>query len=473
MNVRLDTSFESWGGFSETISGSPFIHGRLQYDPEIGIKLELVENPKGLQSLNLTNASSFPVLFGQLVDGTLVTLFKCLITRTEIQIGVGVGSPTIVIPSIALFGCHINNLDELLIKKYIVELSLLDNWSCLSPIKIKNVFNFQRSLGFDVNYRTPNPIVVNLPNRDFDIQIVNSVRWRDQGFKLTVEKHSAFEIIAHENMSYEASSEISWQCINLFSLLISKQLSIKAIIIFPKDISSDNIYSNQLELIYHRSEKNDQKTIFPIEMLLPYNLIKNEFTGIVDKWFSRSEQSVLATNVFFSTENSLTPSVNVKFLSMTQAIESYHRSLGVGYYMESEEYAKALKELVTHIPDSIKGDHRKSLKKRLQYGNEHSLRKRLTEMISRIPKNVAVKITGDTKKFISKIADTRNYYTHYDYSSQKKAFEPKDAYTAAERLRILIVANLLHDLGIEDENLLNVLNRNQDFLFWMATCLPL
>jgi len=49
------------------------IHGRLQYHPETGLKLELVENPQGEAALVAGGAAPINVMYGQLVDGTLVT----------------------------------------------------------------------------------------------------------------------------------------------------------------------------------------------------------------------------------------------------------------------------------------------------------------------------------------------------------------------------------------------------------------
>jgi hypothetical protein len=141
--------------------------------------------------------------------------------------------------------------------------------------------------------------------------------------------------------------------------------------------------------------------------------------------------------------------------------------------MEQSDYEKVISGLVNALPKEIEGDHRVSLKSRLKYGNEHSLRKRLTDMLGRIPENVRLKIAGDVSKFVTKVVDTRNYYTHYDHASEENALHGKEVYIVAERLRILIVVSLLHDLGIDDDQLLNILERKQEFAHWMAERLSL
>ena len=140
--------------------------------------------------------------------------------------------------------------------------------------------------------------------------------------------------------------------------------------------------------------------------------------------------------------------------------------------MDEEAYDAAVETLTSHIPEAIQGDHRGSLENRLKYGNEHSLRKRLTDMFERIPEEASHRIADDVGAFVSKVVDTRNYYTHYHHASKANALQLEHAYIAAERVRILIVANLLHDLGINDESLLNTLERSQKFRHWMSQALP-
>jgi hypothetical protein len=208
-------------------------------------------------------------------------------------------------------------------------------------------------------------------------------------------------------------------------------------------------------------------------MLLPYSLIKEDFPQIVAKWFARSEQAVLAANVFFGSQLLESPALDVRFLAATKAAESYHRTLGTGAYMKQEEYDAAIAQFASHMPAAIQDEHRQSLRNRLKYGNEYSLRKRLADMLNRIPHNARERISCDASKFVARVVDTRNYFTHYDHASKQEALDGKDALVAAERLRILVVANLLHDLGIKDETLLSVLERSAEFRHWLSQDLVL
>jgi hypothetical protein len=470
MDARLDSAFETWGKFTKKMDEAPAIPGRLSYDPFRGVALELVENREGSDVGEVLAMCPIPVLFGQLVDGTLVTLLDCIITKTSLGAG-AVGLPTALIANRALLGANIADIDDLKLKSYTVEFSSLSNWMCVSPASLNMVKDDAKLVGVDICFRRPDPIHVVLPNRSFDLQISHDWKTSHTNASASVRWHAGIAIQAHEEIAFRDASHVAWQCQNLMGLLIGQKLSLRSVTITPHDNGSAARTGSPFKLVYHQRGKHDESDAHPSRMLLPYDSIKENFAGIVDKWFARSEQAVLAANVFFGSQLLESPAVNVKFLAVVQAAESYHRALGTGVYMDQAEYDEAIEQL--HLPESIQGDHRHSLRNRLKYLNEYSLRKRLTDLFDRLPENVRLRIADNVPQFVGKIVDTRNYYTHYDHEAQQRAFEGQDAFVAAERLRVLVVAYLLHDLGIEDEKLLSVLERSREFKDWMCQDLPL
>ena len=134
MDFRMDTAFESRGGFSENPDGSSMIHGKLTYAPEKGVELELVENPWEDALFGDGGRPVIDSMFGYLADGTPVTLLDCIITNGTLQLGVGIGAPSTIAANRVFFGQHIPDLDHLAIKKYSVEMSSLSNWTGSSPV---------------------------------------------------------------------------------------------------------------------------------------------------------------------------------------------------------------------------------------------------------------------------------------------------------------------------------------------------
>jgi hypothetical protein len=472
MDPRLDTAFESWGGFSTNPDGTSPIHGLLRYDPDKHIELELAVNPGGIESLVGRGEPLPETLYGQLSDGTLVTLLQCFVTNGSFTFGVDVCSPTKIHVGRAMFGGLVADIDHLLVKTCSLELTSLSNWIAAAPVRQQIAEENGRPVGFDLQCRPTPPIHVQLPAQAFDVKIGQDTAYHHQSCSTIVQWRASAMIVAHDSLVLKDAMEVGWQTESLMSLLVGHRISVKHVTL-ETDQVIENANGSSLQLLYCQRGKHNHPDVHPAEMLLPYPMIKDQVPQIMERWFGRSEQAVLATNVFFGSETFESPAVNVKFLALAQAAESYHRSFGTGFYMNQAAYDEAIQQFATHMPVSIQNEHRQSLKNRLKYGNEVSLRRRLTDMFSRIPQNVRSQIAADVSRFVSKVVDTRNYYTHYDAASKANALDGKDAYVAAERVRVLVVANLLHDLGIADDKLLEVLRRNRNFQHWMQEPLAL
>ncbi len=463
MDVRLDTALESWGTFGEDLE-SLRVPGRLVYNPSEGLALELVESRTGAAAATVMGLPCLPVIYGRLIDGTLVTLIDCITTKTSLGAG-AVGLPTALIANRGIFGGHIADLDKLEVNSYTVELSSLSDWTCTRPAKPDVAPN---GGCVSIHFVRPDPIQVALQDKPFDLKVSHGWSAPQRSTSVTVRWHAGLTITAHAKMPFSEASEASSQCQNLMSLLIGHHISARSVA-----IKREEDPSTALKLLFAQRGKPDHPDVHPAQMLLPYEMIKSEFPEIVAAWFARSDQAILAANVFFGAQLLESSVVNVKFVAAAQAAESYHRGLGTGLYMDQAAYDDAIAELEKVIPDCIESDHRQSLKSRLKYGNEFSLRKRLRALFDRIPDDVAARIAGNVPQFVGKVVDTRNYFTHYDHASQAGAFAGKNAYVAAERLRVLVVANFLHDLGIGDGNLLTVLERSREFQHWMGQTLDL
>ena len=287
MDARLDSAFESWGRFSETMTVPPVVPGRLSYDPLKGVNLELAGSPTGEDLHTLVEMPSLPTLYGQLVNGTLVTLVDCIITKTQMGAG-AVALPTVLFANRLLVGAHVENLDQLNIKSYTVEFSSLANWTCASPAKLELPKTDGKCIGVDVTFRQPDPIQIDLSEGNFDLKISHGWKTSQASGSSSIRWHAGVTITAHDSMVLGDASETAWQCQNLMSLLIGDQLSVKSIAIRQVESASEDTIASPLQLIYQQRGKHDHPDLQAAEMLLPYSLVKEDFPVIVAKWFMRS-----------------------------------------------------------------------------------------------------------------------------------------------------------------------------------------
>ena len=128
--------------------------------------------------------------------------------------------------------------------------------------------------------------------------------------------------------------------------------------------------------------------------------------------------------------------------------------------MSDEDYKKVFKALESAIPDYIEDNHKKSLKSRLKYGNEFSLRTRLKRIFKDNQENLKMFIKSKGK-FIITVVDTRNYLTHYDQEQDEPIVENLEL--LIQKLKILLEICLLKELGFSSEEIKDLFSRNRRY----------
>jgi hypothetical protein len=109
---------------------------------------------------------------------------------------------------------------------------------------------------------------------------------------------------------------------------------------------------------------------------------------------------------------------------------------------------------------SVDSKHKEWLKSRLYFSNEPTLRERLQELINDTPSSILNKITSDSNQLLKDTRNSRNYYTHYDPSSEKKALKGVDLYYLSEKLRLILIIHILFETGLSPAQIEEVFERN-------------
>jgi len=140
------------------------------------------------------------------------------------------------------------------------------------------------------------------------------------------------------------------------------------------------------------------------------------------------------------------------------AVEAFDRRTGAGTYMGNAQYARVEEVLAKAIPDSVGSDHAQALRSRIHYGYEFSLRKRM-EAIADHWRDVLSYWEHDIPKFASEVADTRNYYAHYDRALEKRAAGPARLDQLSRFVRMLFECLYLSEMGLEHQDVFELVRR--------------
>jgi len=96
-------------------------------------------------------------------------------------------------------------------------------------------------------------------------------------------------------------------------------------------------------------------------------------------------------------------------------------------------------------------DFRNSLRKKLEYGYEYSLRTRLKELLNEYGSEfLGLFVNKKKPEFINDVVSTRNWLTHFDENDREEAVTDNEelAYISG-RLEILLTILLLNYIGIK------------------------
>ena len=152
--------------------------------------------------------------------------------------------------------------------------------------------------------------------------------------------------------------------------------------------------------------------------------------------------------------------MELNFLTLAQALETFHRRRRHGAILSKDEHKQKMYEILENVPDTYK----KWLKDALAFSNEKSLKIRLSELMD---ENIEVMrpIMNHKEEFIKKVRDTRNYLTHFDHRMKKKAATGTELHWLTEKLSILLQGCLLQEIDIKPTEQLNLFNRNRFYEF--------
>lgn len=146
--------------------------------------------------------------------------------------------------------------------------------------------------------------------------------------------------------------------------------------------------------------------------------------------------------------------VETEFLSLAQALESFHRVTDNAAIVEQEEFEKILASLQKNIA-ALCGDCEiaSRLHESVQYANEPNFKERITRLFSRISKQNLQRLVGKPREFEQTLRQTRNFFTHPGIKKQSKVLPaPKDIFLFNQKLHAFLRLLVLVHLGFPEQS---------------------
>lgn len=193
------------------------------------------------------------------------------------------------------------------------------------------------------------------------------------------------------------------------------------------------------------------------EFLFSYQDLENNFEEVICKWFQLKNKIEPVVFLLLDTFHNKDKFTENRFLNIVQALETYHRRFKKNEVRSKQEH----KKMIENIIESVDNSNKTWLKEKLNFSNEPTLHNRLLELLNSFSIETIDKIISDKDQFIRDTKNSRNYYTHYDQSLDKKALKSSKLYTLTEKLKIVLISVILIETGFSEEQIGNLFQRNE------------
>ncbi len=454
--MKIKEEIKKSGTFWIPQSPEP-VPGILSISNERGIELEVarsfVNDPASIAAL-LNNFDNFYRVIGHIQEYGFVILDGCQTPTGGFNFNFGQIQTSQTIWANQVFTGFPRPQNEIpLFTTFKFSIEGIDDWVGISGISTINA-RYRQVVGTTtISYKLPETISFNLAD-DMQLEIVfiagrpDTLGPREAGITQKV----YFRLISEDAQELKQFLSIAHKIVDLFCFTINQTVSLDSMSATSEEIRQNiaagitplaeiNIYDPS---VFYYSK--DQPKIDRNQMLFGFSDIQDGAERMINKWIESYEQYEHAFNLYFQAQLRPQPSLEVRFLSLAQGLEAYHRESCDDKYMADDEFKTIRRRVIKEFPKK----DRNWFGARLNYANELTLRDRIRRMVEAFNN-----FFGEEEKslLIKLIVDTRNHLTHPDSDSESDAAKGEDLYILCLKMELLFELHFLNLMGFSAEQI--------------------
>ena len=174
----------------------------------------------------------------------------------------------------------------------------------------------------------------------------------------------------------------------------------------------------------------------------------------LERWFSVPDTLRQVENLIYGTIRNSSLFVETEFLSLAQAIESFHRVTDNSLLMAAcdfKEVKRVLRGLIVFFLKTAPTMQNRLIES-ISHANELTFRDRIELLVDRLSSGNASRLLGDEAQFVKQLRDTRNHFTHPGISRKSTVLlEPLQLYNFNQRLHAFLRLLVLLYVGFQEE----------------------
>lgn len=314
-----------------------------------------------------------------------------------------------------------------------------------------------------IEYSPPEAVTVDLDTAELGLKTGATITPAPD---LSISEQTTFNIIPKSGtVTLEESQEYQSQLQDFLTLATGSELPAEKLVgrIEIERPDLDDPAFHDVDVMYQTGSDLDRPgSRRPYRWNFEFSDIEDRFETVMNEWFEKYEALNPVNQLYFSTKYNSNMYTENEFLTLTRAIEAYHRIVYGGQYLPNDEYEEYKAELAETIHDDYPIGFKDHLKDgTFEFANEYSLRKRLGLLIDKHIDTLSV-LPVDIAEMSGDITDARNALTHRNQHDE--IHETHDFVTLTWVARALLEVVLLSEIDIPEAQVRERIGRRYEMV---------
>ena len=441
------------------------VPGELSVASDKEARLELQGS---LKDESFSNSSFSPALLLGDSNSGKITLYKCFSTQlTHSTFGI---SESHFRANFVFVGVHFETEEQIHFKSLSINYAHLDEWVD------RRAFEYEPSdkdRSFIIRYKQSAPVEAKVG--DYQITVRPSYSMRRSAIDVDLKQTAWVDLSSEKERPFNEYLEISRRVQDFLSLGMgtpTRPLEVFGQTEYEKRVFEDGKeFLKPIEIHYQAIGWSvDVEEVHSYRMPFTLAKIQERFEACLGNWISNADLLAPVYNLFFAALYNPHQYLESNFLTLVQALETYHRRRFGGQYQTDKEYQEGLYQIfVEKIPEELdKGFRQALVEGKLKYANEFSLRKRLHQLSKRLSSYVSMGFLRSktaTETFVERVCHTRNYLTHYTPELRDRSAEGEELYLLSQQLRGVLEMCLFEEIGLDPETIKKIVSQNNRYMY--------
>ncbi len=414
--------------------------------------------------IDFDNRSEFAHIHGIIGKG-YVTLYDCFFVNQNINVGrlsiskLHVGR--------AFIGGELPPDGELQVVKLEAAVAGIDEWLQVYGIESRPQFDTDANIkGVIVEYQIPRKIEARLCDTNVAFIFACSLPSGRQLTSASVSQSARLVLSTTTAEPFDALLERLARIVNFISFCVGDFLNIDQLYAYSPSVvverEDGRVEPERLQVIFESAAPARTLVVEHQEMFITYRDVSDRLESVLSTWLSLYDTLSPAFNLYFALQSGRSTYVESSFLSMAQALETFHSRTSKDEKVVNTEDTARVQEVISACPD----EHVKWLSKILDYARKPTLRERLKYMLYPFRSHFGSSKSRD--RFIENVAATRNYLTHYNPELEGRAVGGTELFRLGLKLQALFQLHVLKLLGIEMERIEEIIRTNRSLRYRMG-----